>query len=119
MGTSGLHGWVWVIWALSVMWISGHIWRPKSKRLASTEQMFGTPYYCGLMIDNSMILNRRSDKGASGYRLDFASDQATTSRTSDQSSKHPEETFSNGETINSEAKIKHAKESNFFQGVEN
>ena len=39
--------------------------------------MFGTPYYCGLMWDTSMILNRRSDKGTTGFRLDFKGTQKT------------------------------------------
>ena len=62
---------LWVPWIISLIWTGSHIWRPKSRRLASTEQIFGTPYYCGLMIDTSVILNRRSDNGNTGYRLDF------------------------------------------------
>ena len=75
----GLYGWMWILWLLSFMWIGGHIWRPKSRRLASTEQMFGTPYYSGLLIDTSMIFNRRSDKGACDFRLDFHSDSSPAS----------------------------------------
>ena len=32
-----------------------------SDKLASTEQMFGTPYYCGLLVDQSIVFNRRRD----------------------------------------------------------
>ena len=32
-----------------------------SDKLASTEQMFGTPYYCGLLVDQSILFNRRRD----------------------------------------------------------
>ena len=69
---TSLHGWMWVIWVLSQFWISSHIWMPKSRRLASTEHMFGTPYFCGLMVQGSMTFNRRSDKGKLKYRLDMA-----------------------------------------------
>ena len=37
----GLNGWVWILMFLSQCWIARHIWRPKSLRLASTEQLFG------------------------------------------------------------------------------
>ena len=63
---SDLHVWVWILPFLAQCWIAGHIWVPKSRKLAKTEQMFGTPYYNGLLTDQSMMLNRRSDEG-----LDF------------------------------------------------
>ncbi|TRY63908.1 hypothetical protein TCAL_11841 [Tigriopus californicus] len=63
-------GWIWILWALSNMWIVNHIWFPKSQRLASTEQMFGVPWYCGLLVDQSLMANRRSDKGRARMRLD-------------------------------------------------
>ena len=50
--------WLWTFWYLSQIWITFHIWFPKSPRLASTEQLFGTPMYCSLMIDQSLVLNR-------------------------------------------------------------
>ena len=60
------------LWFASSIWICSHIWIPKSQRLASTEQMFGTPYYCGLLPDQCMALNRRSDSGIMKFRLDVA-----------------------------------------------
>ena len=45
-----------------------HIWFPKSTRLASTEQIFGSPMYSSLMIDQSLVLNRRRD---GEYELSF------------------------------------------------
>ena len=66
-----LYGWVWILAFLSQCWIVAHIWKPKSRKLAKTEQMFGTPYYNGLLTDQSMMLNRRSDKGQLNFRLDF------------------------------------------------
>jgi chitin synthase len=53
--------WLWFLWFLSQLWITMHIWFPKSQRLASTEQIFGTPMYNSLFIDQSIVLNRRRD----------------------------------------------------------
>ena len=53
--------WLWAIWFISQIWITAHIWFPKSPRLASTEDIFGIPMYCSLFIDQSLILNRRAD----------------------------------------------------------
>lgn len=63
-------GWIWILWFLSNFWIVNHIWFPKSQRLASTEQMFGVPWYCGLLLDQSIMANRRSDRGRARMRLD-------------------------------------------------
>jgi chitin synthase len=56
--------WIFLIWFLSYIWITLHIWYPKSPRLASTEQIFGTPWYEALFIDQSLMLNRRKDGDA-------------------------------------------------------
>ena len=53
--------WLYLIWFASFLWVTYHIWFPRSTRLASTEQIFGTPWYEGLFIDHSIILNRRKD----------------------------------------------------------
>ncbi|XP_038211591.1 chitin synthase chs-2 isoform X1 [Zerene cesonia] len=53
--------WVWLLWLLSQTWISIHIWTPKAERLASTEKLFVLPMYNGLLIDQSMALNRKRD----------------------------------------------------------
>ena len=50
-----------VAWFISFIWITRHIWNPKSPRLASTEQIFGTPYFDAIFIDQSLMLNRRKD----------------------------------------------------------
>ena len=42
----------------------GRIWlffTPQSPRLATSEQIFGTPWYDGLFIDQSLVMNRRRD----------------------------------------------------------
>ena len=33
----------------------------RSPRLASTEQIFGTPYFDAIFLDQSLMLNRRKD----------------------------------------------------------
>lgn len=51
--------WVWLLWLLSQTWITIHVWTPKAERLASTEKLFVLPMYNGLLIDQSMALNRK------------------------------------------------------------
>ncbi|XP_023936675.1 chitin synthase chs-2 isoform X2 [Bicyclus anynana] len=53
--------WIWLLWLLSQTWITLHIWTPKAERLASTEKLFVLPMYNGLLIDQSMALNRKRD----------------------------------------------------------
>lgn len=53
--------WLWIIWFSSQLWITMHIWFPKSPRLASTEQIFCTPMYSSIFIDQSLTMNRRKD----------------------------------------------------------
>lgn len=56
--------WSWILWLLSQTWITLHIWTPKCERLATTEKLFVNPMYSGLLIDQSMALNRRRDDQA-------------------------------------------------------
>ncbi|KAG6465776.1 hypothetical protein O3G_MSEX015383, partial [Manduca sexta] len=53
--------WIWLLWLLSQTWITIHIWTPKAERLASTEKLYVLPMYNGLLIDQSMALNRKRD----------------------------------------------------------
>ena len=53
--------WFASIWFLSYVWINSHIWYCESVKLASSEQIFGTPWYEGLFIDQSLVMNRRRD----------------------------------------------------------
>ena len=55
------YAWVWLLWLLSQTWITLHIWTPKCERLATTEKLFVNPFYCSLLIDQSMGMNRRRD----------------------------------------------------------
>jgi len=56
-----LHAIMWLLWLLSQTWITIHIWIPKCERLATTEKLFVNPMYDGVIIDQSMVLNRRRD----------------------------------------------------------
>lgn len=64
--------WAWLLWLLSQTWITLHIWTPKCERLATTEKLFVTPMYNGLLIDQSMALNRRRDDQADVKTEDLA-----------------------------------------------
>ena len=51
-----------VLWWLSELWISGHIWFGKSQRLAFTERLFVSPRYCGALLEQSLMMNRRRNE---------------------------------------------------------
>ena len=55
------HAWIWLVWFLSQTWVTIHIWSPQNERLASREKLFVTPTYLGLLIDQSLCMNRRKD----------------------------------------------------------
>ena len=57
-----------ILWYLSSIWICHHIWIPKSDLLLSTEQIFGRPYYDGLILEQDIALNRRSDSASEQLR---------------------------------------------------
>lgn len=57
---------IWLLTIFSQTWIARHIWFPKNDRNASTEKLFVAPMYCGLLIDQALVLNRlREDKNES------------------------------------------------------
>ncbi|CAG5120237.1 unnamed protein product, partial [Candidula unifasciata] len=47
------------LWWTSQLWITRYIWTPKAPRLAFTERLFMLPQYCGALIEQSLLLNRR------------------------------------------------------------
>lgn len=53
--------WIWLLWLFSQTWVTKHLWNPKSDKNASTEMLFVSPMYNGLIIDQSLALNRRRD----------------------------------------------------------
>ncbi|GFR89942.1 chitin synthase [Elysia marginata] len=47
------------LWWASQLWITRYIWTPRAPRLAFTERLFILPLYCGALIEQSLLLNRR------------------------------------------------------------
>ncbi|CAK1549970.1 unnamed protein product [Leptosia nina] len=56
--------WIWLLWLASQAWITIHTWTPKCERLAATDKLFAKPWYSGLLIDQSLLLNRTKDDDA-------------------------------------------------------
>ena len=50
------------LWWLSEIWITLHAWFPENKRLAATEQLFVLPQYDSVLIEQSLLLNRRRNE---------------------------------------------------------
>nr|AHX26704.1 chitin synthase [Owenia fusiformis] len=49
------------LWWISQLIIAGHIWFPQAGRLEATERLFVLPVYCGTLIEQWMMFNRRRD----------------------------------------------------------
>jgi hypothetical protein len=47
------------LWWLSQLWIGGHVWFGKGQRLAFTDRLFVLPGYCGVLTEQSLMMNRR------------------------------------------------------------
>ncbi|XP_013398991.1 uncharacterized protein LOC106165353 [Lingula anatina] len=47
------------LWWLSQLWVASHTWFPRSERLAKVERLFVLPQYCGIFLEQSLLLNRR------------------------------------------------------------
>ncbi|XP_037866580.1 chitin synthase chs-2 [Bombyx mori] len=56
--------WVWLLWLMSQAWIVGHTWLPRCERVAATDKLFAKPLYNGVLIDQSLLLNRTKDDDA-------------------------------------------------------
>lgn len=52
--------WCWLIWLMSQIWITKHLWTTENERLALVEKIFSTITYDSLMIDQCLALNRRT-----------------------------------------------------------
>ncbi|XP_046543810.1 chitin synthase chs-2-like [Haliotis rubra] len=46
---------------VSLIYIAGHIFTPRCTRMASTEKLFLKPLFCGVLLEESIMLNRRKD----------------------------------------------------------
>ncbi|XP_014664502.1 PREDICTED: uncharacterized protein LOC106806877 [Priapulus caudatus] len=56
------YGWMWFFWVASQFWITSHIWTPCIERLAKSNKIFVRPFYCSLLFDVGMQLNRARDE---------------------------------------------------------
>lgn len=52
---------LWLLILLSQVWTTAHIWTSHCERLATTHRIFALPFYDSLIIDQSLMLNRRKD----------------------------------------------------------
>ncbi|CAL1539833.1 unnamed protein product [Lymnaea stagnalis] len=44
---------------VTLLYVTCHVWRSGSERMARTERLFVNPLYCGVLVENSMMTNRR------------------------------------------------------------
>ncbi|KAH8379500.1 hypothetical protein KR009_005325, partial [Drosophila setifemur] len=51
--------WLWPLWWLAQVWTCLHIWQPHNDKNAQTEKLFVCPWYCGLLVDQCSMMNRR------------------------------------------------------------
>ncbi|XP_061180822.1 chitin synthase chs-2-like [Saccostrea echinata] len=54
-----LHLTVTAAWLLSMYWIGQHIWFPSQERIAKIERLFVNPLYCGILMEQHLVMNRR------------------------------------------------------------
>ncbi|XP_039765061.1 chitin synthase chs-2-like [Pararge aegeria] len=53
--------WIWLLWLISQAWITMHAWQPRCERVAATDKLFAKPWYCGPLVDQSLLLYRTKD----------------------------------------------------------
>ncbi|EDW19044.1 chitin synthase chs-2 [Drosophila mojavensis] len=51
--------WLWPLWWLAQIWTCLHIWQPRNDKNAPTEKLYVCPWYCGLLVDQCSMMNRR------------------------------------------------------------
>jgi hypothetical protein len=74
------------LWWLSQLWIGGHVWFGKGQRLAFTERLFVLPGYCGVLTEQSLMMNRRRYERPESYTVldnKSASDDVSTNESLD------------------------------------
>ncbi|KAL6424393.1 hypothetical protein ACFW04_009877 [Cataglyphis niger] len=52
--------WCWLIWLMSQIWITRHLWTTENERLALAERIFSIITYDSLMIDQCLALNKKT-----------------------------------------------------------
>ncbi|XP_012941255.1 chitin synthase chs-2 [Aplysia californica] len=72
------------LWWASQLWVTRYIWTPRAPRLAFTERLFLLPQYCGVLIEQSLLLNRRrNDRERILKELAFSDDVSMDSGSTD------------------------------------
>ncbi|XP_034109385.1 chitin synthase chs-2 isoform X1 [Drosophila albomicans] len=51
--------WLWPLWWLAQLWTCLHLWRARNDKNAPTEKLYVCPWYCGLLVDQCSMMNRR------------------------------------------------------------
>jgi len=51
--------WMWPLWWMAQVWTTWHVWQPHNDKNAPTEKLFVCPWYCGLLVDQCSMMNRR------------------------------------------------------------
>ncbi|XP_055854071.1 chitin synthase chs-2 [Episyrphus balteatus] len=51
--------WLGLLWWASQLWVTYHIWYPRNDKNAPTEKLFVCPWYCGLLVEQCITMNRR------------------------------------------------------------
>ncbi|XP_041375040.1 chitin synthase chs-2-like [Gigantopelta aegis] len=59
---------------VSLIYTAGHIWFPRCVRMATTDKLFLRPLYCGILLEQSMMMNRRRDEDELGEHKVFKED---------------------------------------------
>ncbi|XP_026727307.1 chitin synthase chs-2-like [Trichoplusia ni] len=57
----GEMAWVWILWLVSQAWVTAHTWQPRCERLAASDKLFAKPWYCSIILDQALLLNRTKD----------------------------------------------------------
>ncbi|XP_052234766.1 chitin synthase chs-1-like isoform X1 [Dreissena polymorpha] len=50
---------VYAVAFVSLVMVTNHVWIPGKERLQTTDKLFVQPLYCGIFLDQSMLMNRR------------------------------------------------------------
>ena len=96
---------MWILFFFSHAWITIQIWKPKNDILLATPQIFSTDYYSSLMIDASMMLNRREDDGKTSTKYD-------------KRTKHIDQMHSQEDVVDSSSRKKEHKHTFYHNNIE-
>ncbi|XP_041375046.1 chitin synthase chs-2-like [Gigantopelta aegis] len=72
-----------IISYVALLYLTGHIWTPRDERLARTYKLFAKPMYCGILLDQSLVLNRKRIKERETLSEEFTAPWASVEHFSD------------------------------------